>query len=70
MGESVLNRINELAKKAKTVGLTEEETEERDRLRKIYLKNFRENMRSTILDRVYIVEEDGTQTKLTDTKKK
>lgn len=35
---SVLPRLNELAAKAKTPeGLTPEETDERDRLRKIYL---------------------------------
>ena len=63
MGESVLNRINELAKKAKTEGLTEEELAERDALRKQYLKNFRANFERTIMDNVYFVDEDGTKTK-------
>lgn len=70
MEENILDRINALAKKAKTQGLTEEELLERDRLRQQYLKNFRKNMKTTILDRIYIVEEDGTQVKLTETKKR
>lgn len=63
MGESVLERINQLAQKAKTIGLTEEETAEREVLRKQYLKNFRENM-TGIMERVYIKEEDGTTKKV------
>ena len=33
----VIARINELAKKAKTAGLTPEELAERDKLRRIYI---------------------------------
>ena len=51
MGESVLERINELAKKAKTEGLTPEEFEEREVLRKKYLENFRKNFRESILEK-------------------
>ena len=58
-----LKRINELAKKAKTVGLTEEEIRERDVLRKEYLAAFRQNMMQQ-LDNVIIVDEDGNQRKL------
>ena len=58
-------RINELAKKSKTVGLTEDEIIERDKLRKEYIKNFRAKFKTEILDNIYIVEEDGTETKLT-----
>ena len=46
--EKLLKRINELAHKNKKEGLTEAETKEREKLRKEYLKNFREAMRSNI----------------------
>ena len=56
-----LARINELAHKAKTVGLTEEEISERDVLRKEFIVAFRENARAT-LENITIVEEDGSHT--------
>ena len=56
-----LARINELAHKAKTVGLTEEEISERDVLRKEFIVAFRENARAT-LENLTIVEEDGSHT--------
>lgn len=58
-----LKRINELAKKAKTVGLTEEEIQERDILRKEYLAAFRQNMMQQ-MDNIYIVDENGEKHKL------
>lgn len=62
--DKLIIRINEIANKAKTIGLTEDEIKERDELRKEYIKNFRQKFRTEILDNVYIVEEDGTKTKL------
>ena len=43
-----IDRINELAHKAKKEGLTEEEIIERDILRKEYIEAFRENLRSQL----------------------
>ena len=43
-----IQRINELAKKKKTVGLTEEETLEQAQLRQEYLQSIRENFRQTL----------------------
>ncbi|MFI3226648.1 MAG: DUF896 domain-containing protein [Clostridia bacterium] len=56
-------RINELAKKAKTVGLTDEEVIERDKLRADYIKGFREGLRQT-LDNTYVMDADGNKTPL------
>ena len=53
-------RINELAKKAKTVGLTDEEIVERDKLRRIYLDNVKANLTGQ-LDNTYIVDEKGNK---------
>lgn len=50
-----INRINELARKAKTGTLTDKELKERDALRKEYLAAVRENFRKT-LDNIEIVD--------------
>ena len=63
MEKKDIERINELARKKKTVGLTVLETEEQQRLRRQYLDEFKANMRS-MLDQVYIEREDGTYDKL------
>ena len=54
-----IDRINELARKAKTVGLTPDEKKEQQRLRKEFLAVFRMNLRAQ-LDNIDIEEEDGT----------
>lgn len=59
-----VKRINELARKAKTVGLTSDEIEERDKLRKEYLAAFRANLTAQ-LDNTYIVDPKGNKRKLT-----
>ena len=68
MDQKRIDRINELAKKAKTVGLTEEETAERDLLRKEYVEAVRRNLRGQ-LDNTYVVDEQGNKRKLTDLQK-
>lgn len=55
--EEIIARINELSRKNKTVGLTEEEIAERAVLRKQYLDNFKRNFRQQ-LDSIEIVDGD------------
>ena len=55
--DSELARINELAHKRKTIGLTEEERIEQAHLREKFLMDFRERFRSQ-LDNIEIVEPD------------
>ena len=59
----VIARINELAAKAKTVGLTADETAERDKLRRIYIDNAKASLTGQ-LDNTYIVYPDGTKKKV------
>ena len=56
-------RINALAKKAKTEGLTPEELAERDKLRRIYIDSVKQNLIGQ-LDNTYIVDEKGNKTPL------
>lgn len=58
--EKLLKRINELAHKNKEEGLTEAGTKERAKLRKEYLKNFREAMRSNI-EMMRIFDDNGKE---------
>lgn len=60
----VIARINELAKKAKTEGLTDAEIVERDKLRRIYIDSVKASLVGQ-LDNTYIVSPDGTKKKLT-----
>ncbi|GIO66473.1 DUF896 domain-containing protein [Paenibacillus sp. FSL M7-1455] len=54
--DSLVQRINELARKDKETGLTKEETEERAKLRERYLQNVRRNFRAQ-LDSIEWVED-------------
>lgn len=58
-----INRINELAHKAKAEGLTPEEEIERDQLRKEYVAAVRANVEAQ-LDNVVVVDAHGNRTKL------
>ncbi len=55
MEQRKIDRINVLAKKAKTVGLTDEEIAERDVLRREYLDAIRQNFKQT-LDSIEIID--------------
>jgi len=59
----VIARINELAKKAKAEGLTQEELAERDKLRRIYIDSVTGNLKQQ-LDNTYILRPDGTKEKV------
>jgi uncharacterized protein YnzC (UPF0291/DUF896 family) len=54
--EEMIARINELARKKKTVGLSDEESAEQRVLREAYLKAFRESLRAQ-LDQIKFVED-------------
>ncbi|MCJ7841237.1 DUF896 domain-containing protein [Lederbergia sp. NSJ-179] len=53
-----IQRINQLAKKAKATGLTNEEAKEQSTLRAEYLKQFRSSMRKTI-ENVRVFDREG-----------
>lgn len=59
MDKKDIDRINELAKKKREVGLSNLELAEQEVLRKQYLKEFRENMKA-VLDGIKIQEPDGS----------
>ncbi|KRK85711.1 hypothetical protein FC99_GL002191 [Levilactobacillus koreensis JCM 16448] len=58
--DTLLARINELAHKAKAEGLTDDETAERDHLRKQYLKLFRESFRSQV-EMMQVYDKNGKE---------
>ncbi len=63
MTDEKINRINELAKKKKSVGLTDAELEEQSILRREYIDSFKASLVSQ-LENTYIVEPDGTKRKV------
>lgn len=60
MDQKRLDRINELAHKAKSEGLTEAETAERQTLRDAYLKDFRESFRSQV-EMLQVYDKEGKE---------
>ena len=58
--DETIRRINELAAKAKTEGLTPEELVERDQLRREYIAAVRRNLTAQ-LDNTYVVDEHGNK---------
>ena len=61
--DEVIARINELAAKAKTSTLTEEEIVERDKLRRIYIDAYKASLVGQ-LENTYLVDEKGNKRKL------
>ena len=63
MKQEQIDRINELARKARFSGLTEAEEKERAALRRAYIDSVLGNLKGQ-LDHTYIVDEQGNKRKL------
>ncbi len=63
MEQQKLDRINELARKAKTGILADEEKAEQQQLRQEYIESYRKSLRS-ILENTVIVDQEGNRTKV------
>ena len=63
MDKEKIARINELARKSRETGLTEEELAEQQALRREYITEYREALRAH-LENTYIILPDGTKKKL------
>lgn len=63
MNQSKIDRINELARKSKTVGLTDEEKEEQKILRAEYVAAFKASLVGQ-LEHTTILRPDGTKEKI------
>lgn len=59
MEQKKIDRINQLARKSKAEGLTEEEKAEQRKLRQEFIASVRMNLRAQ-LDNIDIQEKDGT----------
>lgn len=63
MTQKKLDRINELARKSKTVGLTDEEKAEQTQLRNEYRQSVTGNLKAQ-LQNTYIMTPDGKKHKI------
>lgn len=63
MTEEKIKRINELAHKSKTVGLTEDEKQEQAVLRREYIDSFKASLVGQ-LENTYIIDEKGNKRKV------
>ncbi|MBQ2902039.1 MAG: DUF896 domain-containing protein [Agathobacter sp.] len=59
MNEEKIARINELSRKSKAEGLTEEEKQEQAILRQEFIASFRNNLKAQ-LDNIDVVNADGS----------
>lgn len=64
--DQLINRINELARKKKEQGLSEEEIIEQQNLRQEYLEMFRANMKATLDNTVFMKEHYVKASDVTD----
>ncbi len=58
-----IDRINQLARKSKAEGLTEEEKAEQAHLRRLYIDSVKQSLVSN-LDNTYVVDEKGNKRRL------
>ena len=65
MDQRKIDRINELARKQKSEGLTEEEKAEQQTLRREYIESYKRSLMQQ-LDSIYVVDEKGNKRKLTE----
>lgn len=65
MDELKIERINELARKAKAEGLTDEEKKEQQELRQEFIQAVRGNLKAQ-LDNISVLNPDGSVTDLKD----
>ena len=65
MNEEKIARINELSRKSKAEGLTEEEKQEQTILRQEFIASFRNNLKAQ-LDNIDVVNADGSIENLGD----
>lgn len=69
MDQGLIDRINELAHKAKTVGLDDAELAEREVLRRQYREAFRANLIGTLESTVIVNEKGEVVRRVADAKK-
>ncbi len=63
MRQAEIDRINELARKSREVGLNDDEKDEQQRLRAEYVQSFKRSLVSQ-LENTYIVDEKGNKKKV------
>lgn len=68
MNQQKIDRINELSRKSKAEGLTEEELAEQAVLRREYIEAYKASLRAQ-LDNTYVVTPDGKKKPLKSKKK-
>ncbi|WP_312644281.1 DUF896 domain-containing protein [Hydrogenoanaerobacterium sp.] len=65
--QKMIDRINELARKARETDLTEQEKNEQQVLRQKYIEAYRESLKVQ-LDSIVVVDEHGNKTKISPKK--